>query len=87
VLVVGPVLTYSSKDGRSPLRRIFTDWKLDVPVIDVALEAIARPDFASLLFPRDGHLNEAGHEYVASRAGDPLRVVVRDDVPQSVVSR
>jgi hypothetical protein len=87
VLVVGPVLTYSSKDGRSPLRQILAAWKVDVPVIDVALEAIARPDFPTMLFPRDGHLNEPGHAYVASRAAEPLRAVVRDGAMNSVVSR
>jgi lysophospholipase L1-like esterase len=72
ILVVGPVATYFAKDGRSPLRRILDDWKLDIPVIDYAVEVIARPDYPSLLFPRDGHLNESGHQALAANVRPAL---------------
>jgi hypothetical protein len=42
-------------------------------VIDVAIRARARHDWASLVFPYDGHLNEAGHAYLAQEAAAPLR--------------
>src|SRR5262249_34031507 len=57
IMVVGPVPTYASKDGGSPLGQILAGWGIDAPVIDVAANAIARPDWQALLFPRDGHLN------------------------------
>lgn len=72
VLVVGPVSTYSSKDGSSPLTQILNSWDIDAPVIDFAVDVIARPDYPKLLFPRDGHLNEAGHELLAASVIDPL---------------
>jgi hypothetical protein len=73
VLVVGPVPVYFAKGGESPLARMLADWGIDAPVIDVAVEGIARPDWADLLFPRDGHLNEAGHAFVADAALPRLR--------------
>jgi hypothetical protein len=76
ILVVGPVSTYFAKDGRSPLGRILADWKLDIPVIDYAVEVIARPNYPSLLFPRDGHLNESGHRALAEHVSEPLAVAL-----------
>jgi hypothetical protein len=76
VLVVGPVATYPSYHGQSPLARILADWKIEAPVIDVAIEALASPHFESLLFPRDGHLNESGHAFVARAALPPLRATL-----------
>lgn len=73
ILVVGPVANYAAKDGQSPLARILARWQIDAPVIDVAIRARARPRWASLVFPFDGHLNETGHEYLASEAIGPLR--------------
>jgi hypothetical protein len=73
VLVVGPVTTYPPYHGQSPLARIFADWKIDAPVIDVATLALASPRFERLLFPRDGHLNEEGHAFLAKAALPPLR--------------
>jgi hypothetical protein len=52
------------------------DWKIDAPVIEVAVEALASPQYESLLFPRDGHLNESGHAFVANLALTPLRAAL-----------
>jgi hypothetical protein len=76
VLVVGPVTTYPSYHGQSPLGLILADWKIDAPVIDVAKDALSMPHFDRLLFPRDGHLNEQGHAYVAEAALAPLRAAL-----------
>jgi len=76
VLVVGPVTTYPSYHGQSPLARILADWKIEAPVVDVAMEALVSPHFERLLFPRDGHLNESGHAYVAQAALPPLRAAL-----------
>jgi hypothetical protein len=76
ILIVGPVANYRSKDGQSPLARILSKWQIDVPVIDVAIKARARRDWASLVFPFDGHLNETGHAFVAQEAASPLRAAV-----------
>jgi hypothetical protein len=76
ILVVGPVANYAAKDGQSPLARILSNWKIDVPVIDVAIQARARSDWASLVFPFDGHLNETGHAYLAEQTAVPLRTLL-----------
>jgi hypothetical protein len=76
VLVVGPVTTYPAYHGESPIARILAEWKIEAPVIDVAIEALAAPHFASLLFPRDGHLNESGHAYMAKAALPRLRAAL-----------
>lgn len=76
ILVVGPLKTYSAWNGQSPLARIVADWGIDVPVIDVAVTARARPDWWTLLFARDGHLNESGHAFVAAEATPPLRAAL-----------
>jgi hypothetical protein len=76
VLVVGPVTTYPSYHGESPLARILADWKIEAPVIDVAIDALVSPHFESLLFPRDGHLNESGHAFVAKAALPSLRATL-----------
>jgi hypothetical protein len=73
ILVVGPVANYAAKDGQSPLARILARWQIDVPIIDIAISARARSDWASLVFPFDGHLNETGHDYLAHEAIGPLR--------------
>ena len=65
VLVVGPVDTYAARNGGSPLGRIMSKWGMDVPVIDVAIKALATRERRDLTFPLDGHLTEAGHEFVA----------------------
>ncbi len=78
ILVVGPVKNYAAKDGQSPLGRILARWQIDVPVVDIAIRARARRDWASLVFPFDGHLNETGHEYLAQEAIGPLRAVLDD---------
>jgi hypothetical protein len=76
ILVVGPVANYRATAGSSPLARILANWHIDVPVIDVAIEARERRDWASLVFPFDGHLNESGHAYVAREAASPLRAAL-----------
>lgn len=76
ILVVGPVANYRATDGRSPLGTILQDWGIDIPVVDVAIRARARPRWSSLVFPFDGHLNEAGHEYLAGEAAAPLRALL-----------
>jgi hypothetical protein len=77
ILVVGPVANYAAaKDGQSPLARILSRWDIDVPVIDLAVRARARRDWASLVFPFDGHLNESGHDDLAKEAIEPLRAVL-----------
>ena len=48
-------------------------WGLDIPVIDVAIKARALPDRQALTFPVDGHLNEAGHAYIAQEAAPALQ--------------
>jgi hypothetical protein len=73
ILVVGPVANYTAKNGESPLARIMANWGLEIPVIDVAIKARARPDHQSLTFPVDGHLNEAGHAYIAQEAAPYLQ--------------
>jgi hypothetical protein len=78
ILVVGPVAKYRAVDGQSPLARILARWQIDVPVIDVAIQAGARRDWAKLVFPLDGHLNESGHTYLAREAAMPLRMVLED---------
>jgi hypothetical protein len=50
---------------------------LNVPVIDVAIQALVRPDHPSLTFPIDGHLNESGHAYVAQQAAPDLGVFLK----------
>jgi hypothetical protein len=73
ILVVGPVVDYKVIAGASPLERILADWQLEIPVIDVAIDARSRADWASLVFPNDGHLTDAGHEYFASAAASRLK--------------
>jgi hypothetical protein len=73
ILVVGPVANYAAKDGQSPLARILARWQIAIPVIDIAIRARARRDWASLVFPFDGHLNVTGHDYLANEAVSPLR--------------
>jgi hypothetical protein len=73
VLVVGPVNTYFDIDGQSPLTQILADWRVDVPVIDIAIKAVARPDHAKLTYPVDGHLTTAGHAYLAQEAAAGLK--------------
>jgi hypothetical protein len=77
MLVVGPVIGYQAIEGKSPLASILADWQLDIPVIDVAISARARPDWARLLFPCDGHLTEGGHDYIAQLAAPSLRSLLR----------
>jgi hypothetical protein len=76
ILVVGPVANYAAKDGQSPLTQILARWQVDVPVVDVAIRARARPRWASLVFSFDGHLNETGHEYLANEASGSLRAIL-----------
>jgi hypothetical protein len=76
VLVVGPVATYRAIQGQSPLARILADWKLDIPVIDAAIEARSLRDWASLVFPGDGHLTVTGHDYIARVAAPRLQAVL-----------
>jgi hypothetical protein len=79
ILVVGPVANYRAVAGQSPLARILSSWQIDVPVIDVAVKARARSDWAKLVFPFDGHLNESGHTYLAREAAEPLRTALDGD--------
>jgi hypothetical protein len=76
ILVVGPVANYVAKNGESPLARILANWRLEIPVIDVAIKARARPDHRALLFPLDGHLNDAGHAYIAAEAAPSLQSIL-----------
>jgi hypothetical protein len=75
ILVVGPAPGYGLRDGCSPLAEICDDWRIDVPVIDIAAEAA--PHLGRLVFQADGHLNEAGHAYVAAAAALPLGAMLR----------
>jgi hypothetical protein len=83
VLVVGPVATYPPYHGQSPFGMILSDWRIEAPVIDVAVDAIKAPQFERLLFPRDGHLNESGHVYVAEAALPSLRAAL---LPPSITA-
>lgn len=78
ILVVGPVANYSAKDGKSPIATILGQWGIDVPVIDTAIVARARPQWASVVFPFDGHLNDSGHQLVTNEAIGPLQVLLDD---------
>jgi hypothetical protein len=49
---------------------------MDIPVIDIAIQCRARKDWASLVFPFDGHLNEAGHALLARESAGPLRAAL-----------
>jgi hypothetical protein len=80
VLVVGPVATYAGKDQHSPLERILASWGIDVPVIDVAIQAVSQPDYQSMTFPIDGHLNESGHAYIARQAAPRLEAILKENV-------
>jgi hypothetical protein len=63
--------------GQEPLAvRAQLPLGIDAPVIDVAVAALARPDYPRLLFPRDGHLNASGHAFVAATALPPLRAAL-----------
>jgi hypothetical protein len=77
VLVVGPVGNYAAEDGQSPLTRILTNWGLEIPVIDLAIQAIARPDHSTLTFPIDGHLTESGHAFIARQAAPGLEAFLK----------
>lgn len=72
ILVVGPVNTYAAKEGKSPVREIFTAWGIKAPVIDVAAQAMATERPSRLVFSLDGHLNPAGHRFCAETALEPL---------------
>jgi hypothetical protein len=61
---------------QSPLAQILAKWKVEALVIGVAFTALASPYFESLLFPRDGHLNESGHAYVSMAALPRLRATL-----------
>jgi hypothetical protein len=76
ILVVGPVANYVGHRGESPLARILANWHLDIPVIDVAIKARARPDRHTLTFPIDGHLTDAGHAYIAAEAAGALEALL-----------
>ena len=84
--MVGPVANYRAKDGDSPIARILERWRIDIPVVNVAIQARARHRWASLVFPFDGHLNESGHEYLAAHAIAPLRAFL-DGVEPIAASR
>jgi hypothetical protein len=72
ILIVGPIINYGAKDGRSPLAQIFSAWGIKAPVIDVAAKANATPRPSRLVFHYDAHLNPAGHRYLADAALEPL---------------
>jgi hypothetical protein len=86
ILVVGPVDNYRAKNGESPLARILAGWGLEIPVIDVAIRALARPEHRSLTFPVDGHLTEAGHAYLAQEAAPALRAFLAGTGPTALRS-
>jgi len=83
ILVVGPVANYVAKNGASPLAHILASWGLDIPIIDVAIKARARPDQQSFTFPIDGHLTEAGHAYIAQEAAPALHALLATTVRHS----
>jgi hypothetical protein len=58
------------------LARILASWQIDIPVIDMAIKARRRPDWASLVFPFDGHLNDSGHAYLVQEAAAPLQAIL-----------
>jgi len=78
ILVVGPVGDYKAMGSASPLERILAGWQLGIPVLDIAIEARSRPDWASLVFPNDGHLTETGHEYLARSAAPRLQSLLAE---------
>jgi len=86
ILVVGPVANYMEKNGESPLTRILTSWRLDIPLIDVAIKARARPDYQSLTFPVDGHPNDAGHAYIAQETAPCLQAFLARTGPTTLRS-
>ncbi len=75
VLVVGPVFHYAPVNGESPLACIIADWGLDIPVIDIAINARSAPDRQALTFPIDGHLTDSGHAYLAREAAPALNAL------------
>jgi hypothetical protein len=79
IMVVGPVANYHAIRGESPLARILTDWKLEIPVIDGAIEIRSRPDWASLVFATDGHLTASGHDHFARLATPKLQAFLASD--------
>ena len=76
MLVVGPAGNYSTNNTQSPLAQILASWGVDVPVIDVAIQARTRADYRSLTFPTDGHLTESGHAYHAQQAAPALKAAL-----------
>jgi hypothetical protein len=84
ILVVGPVANYVEKNGESPLARILANWHLDIPVIDVAIKARARPDHQILTFPIDGHLTKAGHAYIAAETVPALAALLGPTRPTAL---
>ena len=72
VLMIIPAHNYTAKGRQSPLTRIFGDWGITAPVIDVAAQANATPKPSRLVFSLDGHLNPSGHQFVAATALEPL---------------
>jgi len=81
ILVVGPVANYKAvgSERESPLAHILADWQIAIPVIDFAIEARSRSDWASLVFPADGHLTAAGHDYLARAVAPKLQAVLAGD--------
>jgi hypothetical protein len=86
-MVVGPVVNYAAKDGESPLGRILANWQIEIPVIDVAIKARARRDWATLLFPFDGHLTRSGHAYIAQEAARRLQAIIGETGSTTASSR
>lgn len=78
VVVVGPSPIYLplAKDGASPLGQILASWGIDAPVIDVSLAMGTPPGSGRWTFPKDGHLNEAGHRFVSDFSLPTLRTLL-----------
>jgi hypothetical protein len=72
IVIVGPVNSYQPRGGPSPLAQIFRSWGIQAAVIDVAAQAMATAHPGRLVFFLDGHLNAAGHRYLADIALEPL---------------
>jgi hypothetical protein len=72
ILVVGPTPIYQASNGASPIGQIIASWGIAAPVIDASLAMGPWPESRRWVFPRDGHLNDTGHQFVAAYATPKL---------------
>jgi hypothetical protein len=77
ILIVGPTPIYLPHQGASPLGKLLASWGITAPVIDASLAMGPWPASSRWTFPRDGHLNDAGHQFVAAFATPKLAELLR----------